>query len=173
MDELNPYQAPAAPVSAVDGESVHALADRGERLAAVLIDAVISIVVMLPVMFLAGYFDMVRANADAGRILLPLGQILLWAAIGFLGFVLIQGIPLQATGQTWGKRLLRIKIVDLAGTKPSLATLIGKRYLPLHALANVPCLGSLLVLVDCLMIFRDDKRCLHDLVAGTRVVKAR
>lgn len=170
MDELNPYQSPAAPVTVVDGE---ALAGRADRVAAVLIDAMISLVVMLPVMYLAGYFDMVRDNAVSGRMFLPVGQMLLWATIGFLGFVLIQGIPLRSTGQTWGKRLVGIKIVDLTGAKPSLVTLIGKRFLPVQAVANVPFLGSVLVLVDCLMIFRDDRRCLHDLVAGTRVVKAR
>ena len=75
------------------------------------------------------------------------------------------------TGQTWGKKLLSLKIVDLQGNKPSLADLLLKRYLPTHAIANLPCLGLIYVLVDSLMIFRADQRCVHDLIAGTRVVK--
>jgi uncharacterized RDD family membrane protein YckC len=32
-------------------------------------------------------------------------------------------------------------------------------------------LGGLLAVVDVLFVFRRDRRCLHDLVAGTRVVR--
>jgi hypothetical protein len=36
----------------------------------------------------------------------------------------------------------------------------------------VPFLGGLVALVDVLFIFGPSKRCLHDLVAGTKVVEA-
>jgi uncharacterized RDD family membrane protein YckC len=32
--------------------------------------------------------------------------------------------------------------------------------------------GGFIVLIDALLIFKKDRRCLHDIVAGTRVVKA-
>jgi uncharacterized RDD family membrane protein YckC len=36
----------------------------------------------------------------------------------------------------------------------------------------VPFVGFVYSLVDIFFIFRDDRRCLHDLIAGTKVVKA-
>ena len=35
----------------------------------------------------------------------------------------------------------------------------------------VPYLGMIFHLVDSLFIFREDRRCLHDRIAGTRVVR--
>ncbi|MFT3668829.1 MAG: RDD family protein [Pseudoxanthomonas sp.] len=148
-------------------------ADRALRLVAVLIDWAISMVLMVPLMFMGGFWEAAfEAGRSGGFGLMPLGTTVMWAVIGFVLFVLIQGYPLQMTGQTWGKKLLSLKIVDLQGNKPSLADLLLKRYLPTHAIANLPCLGLIYVLVDSLMIFRADQRCLHDLIAGTRVVKA-
>jgi uncharacterized RDD family membrane protein YckC len=37
----------------------------------------------------------------------------------------------------------------------------------------LPFVGPLLSIVNVLLIFRDDRRCGHDLIAGTRVVKLR
>lgn len=149
------------------------LADRWLRLAAVLIDGFIALVVMVPLMFMGGYWEAAfEAGRSGGFGFLPLGTTLLWAAVGFVVFALIQGYPLHENGQTWGKKLLSIRIVDLQGNKPPLVDLLLKRYLPTHAIANIPCLGFIYALVDSLMIFRQDQRCLHDLIAGTRVVKA-
>lgn len=165
----SPESEPAGPYgpTAPDGDV------RWLRLAAALIDSVIMLVVFLPLALAGGYWE---AAFDAGRAggvgFMPIGTTLLWAVIGFAVFVLIQSYPLYATGQTWGKKLLSIRIVDLQGNKPSLVDLLVKRYLPTHAIANVPCLGMLYVLVDCLMIFRADQRCVHDLIAGTRVIRA-
>jgi uncharacterized RDD family membrane protein YckC len=39
----------------------------------------------------------------------------------------------------------------------------------LSALAGI---GWIFALVDALFIFREDRRCLHDFIAGTRVVRA-
>ena len=173
LPEHDPYRTPDAhlvPPSSGDGPE---LADRWARLAAALIDGVIALAVTLPLMLVSGYW---RAAFEAGRSggygFMPVGTLVLWAVIGFVLFALIQGYPLHASGQTWGKKLLSIRIVDLEGRKPPLVDLLLKRYLPTHAIVNVPCVGGLYALVDSLMIFRQDQRCLHDLIAGTRVVRA-
>ena len=40
-------------------------------------------------------------------------------------------------------------------------------------LERIPLLGIRIELVDVLFIFRNDRRCLHDLLADTRVVRVR
>jgi uncharacterized RDD family membrane protein YckC len=91
--------------------------------------------------------------------------------LGLVVFLLVQTWPLAKTGQTWGKRVMGIRIAMLDGSQPPLATLLLKRYLPWHAVVAVPGIGSIVSLIDSLMIFRSDCRCGHDLLAGTRVVK--
>jgi uncharacterized RDD family membrane protein YckC len=39
------------------------------------------------------------------------------------------------------------------------------------ALESIPLLGGLFSLVNVCFIFRDDRRCIHDLIADTIVVK--
>ena len=172
MDEFNPYQRPAAAV-ALEPRLPGQLAERGDRLAAVLLDSLLAVVIVAPVMYVGGYFDTVASAASRTGEWGLLGTKALWSLIGFAVFVALQGYPLATQGQTWGKRAMGIKIVDLDGNKPPLWRLIALRYLPVKAVGTLPLIGSLLVLVDTLMIFRNDRRCLHDLVAGTCVVSAR
>jgi len=103
----------------------------------------------------------------------PMSLTLGWMAVSFILFVLIQGYPLLRTGQTWGKKLVGIRIVDLDGDVPALAPLLVKRYLVGTLLGQVPVLGALYGLTDALFVFRQDRRCIHDLIAGTQVVAAR
>ena len=164
MNEHNPYGSPEAVVADFAESS---LAGRGERLGAAIIDTIILLVILVPLMFVGGYWEM--AMSAGGEI--PLGTALLWGAVGFAVFVVVQWIPLNANGQTWGKRLLGIRIVDMEGAKPPIGRLIGLRYLPVQVLTNVPVVGMVLALVNVLLIFRGDRRCGHDLVAGTQVIK--
>ena len=166
MEEQNPYQSPRAAVSVASQEGM--LASRGARLAAALLDGLIGMAIMLPMMFVSGYFGAMRTGETA-----PIIVLANWALIGCVVFVLVQGYPLHATGQTWGKRALGIRIVSLDGTKPALGKLLLLRYLPLRVVGVIPLVNSLVVLTDALLIFRNDRRCLHDLIAGTRVVVAR
>lgn len=168
MDEQNPYRSPDAVVAEVSDND---LAERGTRLGAAIVDGLILIALLLPMMFLGGYFSTAMTAAQNGQ-QVGFGTTLLWALIGFIVFVAVQYVPLNANGQTWGKKFLGIKIVDLAGAKPTIGSLLSKRYLPWHAGVNIPFIGPLLGLVNVLMIFRSDRRCGHDLIAGTKVVKA-
>jgi len=170
MDDQNPYRSPDAVVAEVsDGGE---LAERGTRLGAAIIDGIIMLVLLVPIMYFGGYWSSAMSAATAGE-QLGFGTTLMWALISFATFAVLQSVPLNANGQTWGKKLLGIKIVDLAGAKPPLVRLLGLRYLPVYAGGNVPFIGWVLGLVNILLIFRADRRCGHDLIAGTQVVKAR
>lgn len=168
--QKNPYQTPNSEISA--GSEPSDLADRLTRLGASFIDGMIMLALLLPAMYLSGYFRMVTEVARAGGAV-PFGTTLFWSVLGYGAFILVQGWPLNASGQTWGKRLLQIKVVTLEGKKPSLSELLLKRYLPMQVAGLVPFVGNLYMAVDTLMIFREDRRCLHDLLAGTRVVIAK
>lgn len=172
MEEQNPYRSPDAAVADVPLDAEAMLADRGTRLGAAIIDSLILCVIILPLMYVGGYWRAAAAAAAEGH-RLGIGTTLLWAVIGFVVFVVVQGIPLNTSGQTWGKKMLDIKIVDLSGAKPPLGRLLGLRYLPLQVIGNVPFLGPIAMLVNPLLIFRGDRRCGHDLIAGTRVIKDR
>jgi uncharacterized RDD family membrane protein YckC len=170
MEDRNPYSAPESTLLAA--EAPGDLADLGERLAAALIDGLLLMLLFLPLMWFGGYIEAVMQSAMAGA-QPPFLLVLTWALYGFLLFVVVQGYPLHANGQTWGKRILRIRIVDLQGRKVPLLPLLLRRYLSVQAVAAIPFLGNLLMLINILLIFRQDRRCGHDLIAGTRVVKVR
>ncbi|SDY26353.1 Uncharacterized membrane protein YckC, RDD family [Lysobacter sp. yr284] len=170
MDPQNPYQSPQSPLIAPNGGEQE-LADRGIRLVAAIIDGVILMVLLVPLMFIGGYMDAVMQAAQTGQ--QPYGLQIAWGVGALLLFFAVQYLPLSQSGQTWGKKVMKIKIVDQDGNKPDLVTLMGKRYLFQNGIGLIPCLGGLISLVDVLMIFRQDRRCLHDQIAGTRVVVAR
>lgn len=62
-----------------------------------------------------------------------------------------------------------IAIVDMQDKVPAFSRIIGIRYVPFQLAGSIP-LITLIPLIDILLIFRTDRRCLHDMAAGTRVV---
>jgi uncharacterized RDD family membrane protein YckC len=128
------------------------LASRGSRLGAALIDGLIAAV---PYLFIA-------MGQDNG-FLLAIGL------IGFLALIVIQLRFLIVDGQTIGKKILRIKIVMVAtGQNGGFVPNVVLRGIVNGLLGFVPFYS----LVDVLFIFREDRRCIHDLIAKTRVVQA-
>jgi len=161
----NPYQAPQTTVADVASHGGTELATRSSRLTAIFLDGLILAAIWVPILFGTGYWQKAMANA------LSTGSLLLYFVGGFALFVLVQGWPLAQSAQTWGKKLLGIRIVHLDGSQPTLATLLLKRYLPIQVVSAIPLIGWIASLVDALFIFRDDRRCVHDLIAGTQVIK--
>ena len=146
------------------------LGGRGARLGAVLIDSLIISAIVFPIEYAAGFWQ-VLMEATRNHELLPLGTSLPWVAFGLCVFVLVQGYPLVRDGQTWGKKVLSIKIVDGLGRKPSIGQLSARCGVAM-LVGLIPFVGGLASLVNVCLIFRADKRCGHDLVAGTHVVQA-
>jgi uncharacterized RDD family membrane protein YckC len=108
---------------------------------------------------------MAGEQSIADTILLGLG------GIGI--FLAFNGYLLAKHGQTIGKRLVRTRIVSIKDDSIlPFGRVVGLRYLPLWIIGQVPLLGPLISLIDSLFIFRKDRRCLHDHLAGTRVVTA-
>jgi uncharacterized RDD family membrane protein YckC len=91
--------------------------------------------------------------------------------VGLLLFFLIHGFLLATRGQTVGKLALGIRIVRPDGSRVSVGR-IGLRYSIGYATTVVPIVGQIYNIADCLLIFRSNRRCLHDLIADTIVVKA-
>lgn len=168
MNDDNPYRAPDAKIEApaVESGGTASMAGRLERFLAVLIDSVLMIAISFPILYAIGYFD-TSAESDLWFGLVEEALI----AVGFFVlFLLVQGGPLYCGGQTWGKRALGIRIVDANGRMPEFWRMVALRYLPFDAVSSIPVIGWLITVIDSPMIFREDRRCLHDMVADTRVV---
>ena len=164
MEQHNPYQRPQAQVADVLPSDGLVPASRGKRLAAAIVDTLIALAVLIPIMIFGGYFT---ALAQGAGLMTQLG----WGLFGLVLFFAIQFVPLNASAQTWGKKVVGIRIVDMDGQQPGLGVLMGRRYLFSNGIGLVPLVGGVLSIVNVLFIFRSDCRCIHDLVADTRVVE--
>lgn len=169
MDEQNFYAAPQAEIEAGQGSQWWMgdamLAGRGQRLAAAIVDGIAVGVPYVPILI----FSVMVEIGSIGEAAL-LGAVLLTAC----GYLVLMGLNLYwlyDNGQTVGKKLLGIKIVrsDLR-TRASLPRIIFLRVIPVWIIANVPCIGSMILLGNYVAIFSGEQRCGHDYVADTHVV---
>jgi uncharacterized RDD family membrane protein YckC len=164
MANENPY---APPDSNVEVTGSSELASRGARLGAAIIDTVIFMAVIFPAMYLTGFWE--KSMGGQQTIVDNLSM----AGIGFVAFILLNAYLLTKRGQTIGKSLVKIRIVSVDDDRIlSLGKVISLRYAPIWIVQQIPVAGPLLGLIDPLFIFRSDRRCIHDLIAGTRVVNA-
>lgn len=133
----------------------------------------------------ARFADYLIWFAPLAFIILPcLGPIAL--LVGWLGILIAQIWLLVTSAQTIGKKALGIYIMRTDGTIPHIGWLLVREFaIPMlvmlfqymakvnHGLAGLFFGGvaSLLWLTDTLFIFGPTRRCLHDHLAGTHVVK--
>lgn len=142
------------------------LASRISRLGASFIDGFLSLAVVYLVMSM---FGMLETLADPQNI--TFGFQIMLAIMGFGIYLGIHGYTLATRGQSIGKRLFEIQIVSIHTNKMfSLTHVAAYRILPLQILGLIPFLGTIVILADTLFIFRDDRRCIHDILCGSKVV---
>jgi uncharacterized RDD family membrane protein YckC len=141
------------------------LATRKRRLAAGLIDMVIALGLLWVVSRITPWnpFDMKDYN--------PWGLKWANAAAGFVLFIAVHGYLLANRGQTIGKALLQMRIVRPDGSRASVQRLIGLRYGVGSIFAIVPVAAQIYGLLDAVLIFGARRRCLHDRIADTVVIK--
>jgi len=175
VEDLRPPAVPAAPVAAAAPTAADSLipADRGARLGAVLLDTLIGCLILGPgfgLMFAAGGFEE-NARAEPNTPLLLAGACALF--LGLLILAIVQIYLLVTRGQTMGKKIVGVKIVAYdTGANAGFVKAVLLRGFVNGVIGGIPVIGGIYTLVDILFIFRDDRRCIHDLLAGTLVVKA-
>ena len=173
-------------------------AGRFRRLLASLFDTLVLIVVFVFFAFRGdiGYTSFIMALSN------ELPVIVEWTLWFTAIFFVINGVPLFTRGQTVGKWMLGLHIVDSeTGHRPALEKLILYRYVVFILLANLvswfyipdtvvsatlPVIGQITLegipwpfpgtllwvpVVDAAFIFGASRRCLHDRLAGTIVVR--
>ena len=139
------------------------LASRLARLQAIIIDIIglsfISMIVILPTIIF---------KID---VLIPLflNQIIMFI-LGLVIFYFLNRKSLITEGQTMGKSILKIKIVNVDYISTSEKMLL-KRYLLLFLPSAIPVVGAWLSSINCAFIFTKDKKCLHDIITKTIVVE--
>ena len=157
-DEEQPAAAAAAlPVT---------LAGRFWRLLAVIIDAIIVTALLLPVYWYLHIWHDISAGVRP-----PFGVTVISQAVWFLAFSVINFRLLEKRGQTIGKWCVGVAIVGLDGGKKSAVHLLVHRFVPALLFPEVPFVGLLFGLVDTLAIFGRERRCIHDRIAGTKVIE--
>lgn len=163
----NPYAPPKAFVQDVADQNAAAeLAGRGTRLGAYLLEALIGVVVAMPILF-SGLIDYKTAQLTPENVPMAMWIFTVGASIAIFVLTLVW---LYKYGQTIGKRILGIKIVRSDRSRAGLARIIFLRYI-VAALPGV-ILSGLWNLIDALFIFGEKRQCVHDKIADTIVVKA-
>jgi uncharacterized RDD family membrane protein YckC len=141
------------------------LAGLGARLGAHLLDGFIGLLFALP-----GIIIMATAENEREP------QFGIGVAVLILAVLVLAGIQfylLSTSGQSMGKKALGIRIVIFeTNANPGFVKAVLLRSLVTAVIGVVPGVGPVFSLVDICFIFREDRRCIHDLIAGTKVVTA-
>lgn len=141
-------------------DSYAPLASPWTRLGAFIVNYLLFGLAMVPGIAILVVGEGARSDAIAA-----VGGLVLLASV--VGFLLYQAVLLSREGQSLGKRLFELRIVDARDdSNPGFGRVIGSRFILMQALALIPFVG----LIDALMIFTEEHKTLHDRLASTVVV---
>ncbi len=172
--EVNPYAPPQTSIFDRAKPVTLELASLGDRFLAQFVDGLCAVVAAIPlaigVSTAGGLGALERGEVEA---LTPfsLGCIGL-SVVLFIGLMIYNLVLLATRGQTIGKKLQAIRIVTYpGGHNPGGVKAVVLRVIVNVILGAVGHIGTVYSIVDICFIFRQDRRCIHDFIAGTQVVK--
>jgi uncharacterized RDD family membrane protein YckC len=170
---IDPFSPPSASLETELPAGEQPLARRFARLAAVILDAMVA----LPFLFMAFVATPVFFGLNFGELLKRSPLQFMLVAFAFSAPIwLYQCYLIATTGQSLGKRWMKLKIVRVDGGAVDFVSGVALRSWALGGfgvlvnLLGVGGLYSFVHLVDIVLIFGSSRRMLHDLIAGTKVV---
>ncbi len=172
----NQYAPPKSSVAdvGISGDAFNK-ANRGARLGAVLLDGLIGSVALVPA-YISAFKVLAVQHAtnvfSVWAIIMQTGGLFYMGAAVALIVLGINIYLMRQYGQTIGKKIVGIKVVGTDGSHVPLWRIFFVRYVCNTVLTMIPFLGGLYSLVDCLMIFGEPRRCVHDYLANTIVINA-
>jgi len=174
-EAINPYAAPAE-TSTPAGQPARPgteLATPSARLGAYILDVLTYLAAFVPgavagaLLGLNFHFPNDDGSPRDGASMFAAGL----GGLTCLAMYLYQCQLVATSGQSLGKRWSQIRIVLDNGEPPGFWRGVVLRSWLLALFRLIPVLGNVISLFDTLMIFGAGNRCLHDRVAGTRVIK--
>lgn len=144
------------------------------RLLAFIIDRIVISIVATPLFFIMAMPAITRIIHEAEQnqdnpspelVISMLGAISTFIILAFVGQWLYEALLTASSWQgTVGKRVLRLKVTDEAGSRISFGRATGRFFAKI--------LSQALLWIGFIMVaFTDRKRGLHDMIAGTLVMK--
>jgi uncharacterized RDD family membrane protein YckC len=150
-------------------------ATRGSRLGAVLIDGLIFGIPVMPAYVVAfrTAFQGGRFNAlSFGAAMFASGTLFYLGLLVDLVLLVVMAVLVHRNAQTFGKKILKIKVARTDGSRATLGRIFWLRNFVNALIGVVPFVGAFYPLVDALIIFGDARRCCHDYIADTIVIRA-
>ena len=95
-----------------------------------------------------------------------------WTMVFALVMAVAQWTLLAAEGQSFGKKLMGIRIERMGGGPVDFHSAVLMRIWVPVLLVNVPTVGAFFATANVLMVLSESRRCLHDYLADTEVVMA-
>jgi uncharacterized RDD family membrane protein YckC len=175
----NPYAPPAPDFSGYAPSFDDAvLATRGARFGAKLLDGLLDLALCIPGMIwlfsamsepqqsrqLGMYSQSVEPNY--GAMIGPIAAMV----VPLLALTAYQWYLIATRGQTLGKKWLNIRILRTDGSPVGFVNGVILRNWIMQFLAQIPWIGGIISLVNICFIFGSEQQCLHDKIAGTKVV---
>jgi uncharacterized RDD family membrane protein YckC len=170
MNASNPYAPPQAAVADIaDPNSAAARAGRGVRLVAAIVDGfVFAAMVYVPLLIGLGMTGGITGADGQFNVAAMFGTGGLLALAGLVAWAVITYSLVKRNGQTIAKKWFGIKVVRSDGSPASVGRIFWLRNVVNGILGIIPLYG----LIDALWIFGEERRCLHDKIADTIVIKA-
>ncbi len=163
--ELNPYAAPASKIAespGLDASQYVGYAGFWRRFCALFVDNLLIGIVEVMIFFVAGIAMGMTGNQDNPTPFMIVAYLLIFILV--MGY--FPGMESSSYQATLGKMAMGIKVTDLYGRRISFGKACGRFFGKI--------LSAIILYIGFIMAgFTEKKQALHDIIAGTLVLKAR